>query len=354
MAASPSPAPLSTRQNQPMGIPAFSSQPARENPPQRHPHPIIPASQTGHNSLALTGHNGLALTGEFRYAGHMAGHMMVIIGATGSVGRALVDHLCDAGERPRIVVRDERKADRWKGRVETTLGDLREASTRERAFADARKVFCLLHRAAAGARSDDHRRDSRRRGAPHREALDDWSVVVSSHRSPASGTRGVDSRLRRTVDTFLRPGFFMANTLRWAAAIKAEGRVVTPAADGMIAPISERDIAEIAKLSLLQPGHEGKTYELTGSELTSARGQVATLSGVLGHPIECVDAEMDGALGQMRALGQPPWLLESLHAMWTDVREGRGARRTATFQQLTGRAPLGFKAWCEEHRPDFT
>jgi uncharacterized protein YbjT (DUF2867 family) len=146
----------------------------------------------------------------------------------------------------------------------------------------------------------------------------------------------------------------MANTLRWTEVIKTDGRVATPAADGKTAPIAEQDIAEIAALSLLLPGHEGKTYELTGSSLISARDQIGILSRVLGVSIACVDLEIGSALDRMRALGREDWLLESLREIWTAVRDGQGIQQTHTFEALTRRRPLGFEAWCEQHRADFS
>jgi uncharacterized protein YbjT (DUF2867 family) len=280
--------------------------------------------------------------------------MIVVIGATGNVGRCLVDRLCAAGQRPRIVVRDERKAASWQGRVETVVGDVRDAATLERAFSGALRLFCLsfieeppeVDRGVIDAARDA--------GVGHVVKL---STIGATSEVPIGRMhREREDWIRASgmAWTFLRPGFFMTNTLRWADMIKADGRVVTPAADGMIAPIAEQDIAEAAALSLMQPGHDGQIYELTGDQLISARGQVEILARVLDRPITCVDADIASAIRRMSALDAPPWLLESLRAMWTDVSAGRGAQRTTTFDTLTGHKPIDFEAWCHEHRSAFT
>jgi uncharacterized protein YbjT (DUF2867 family) len=64
--------------------------------------------------------------------------------------------------------------------------------------------------------------------------------------------------------TFLRPGAFMANDLNWAAGIKAAGVVRGPGGDVSSAPIDERDIAAVAVRALLDDGHAGQAYLLTG------------------------------------------------------------------------------------------
>jgi uncharacterized protein YbjT (DUF2867 family) len=280
--------------------------------------------------------------------------MIVVIGATGNIGRALVDRLIDAGERPRVVVRDAGKAAGWQGRVDPVVGDLGDPDTRKRAFVGAHKVFCMsfidqppeLDRAVI-----DAARDAGVRHIVKLSTIGAMSEVPIGRRHREREEWIVSSGL---AWTFLRPGFFMTNTLLWAATIKAEGRVVSPSADGPIAPISEGDIADVASLCLREAGHEGHVYELTGAHLISAREQVATLGRVLGRPITCVDADIAGALHRMRTLGRPPWLLESLETMWTDVAAGRGNQRTDTFATLAGRPPTTFEAWCQQHRPDFT
>ncbi len=51
--------------------------------------------------------------------------------------------------------------------------------------------------------------------------------------------------------------------------------------------------------------------------------------------------------------GRPEWLVDSLVAMWNDVRSGSAAGCTDTFTALTGRAPQSFAAWCRVHRSAF-
>ncbi len=279
--------------------------------------------------------------------------MIVVIGATGNVGHALVERLLEAGERPRIVVRDEQKASAWRGQVDVVVGDVRDERTRGRAFRGADRMFCLSFIEEPPQVDRDVIDDACRAGVGHIVKLSTIGAASDVPIGRMHREREEWIRASGMEWTFLRPGYFMANTLRWATMIKADGRVVTPAADGMIAPVSERDIAEIAALSFLQPGHVGRTYELTGDQLISARGQVETLSRVLERPIECVNAEIQPALGRMEALGAAPWLVASLQAMWSTVAAGDGDHRTDTFQTLSGRRPVDFETWCGQHRADF-
>ena len=61
----------------------------------------------------------------------------------------------------------------------------------------------------------------------------------------------------------------MSNSLQWADTIKSQSKVFNPMGKGKTAPISPYDITGVAAVELTCPGHEGKTYDLTGAELTS-------------------------------------------------------------------------------------
>ena len=55
---------------------------------------------------------------------------------------------------------------------------------------------------------------------------------------------------------------------------KSQGKVFNPTGDGKFAPISPYDIAAVAALALISSGHEGKAYDITGSQLLSTHDQV--------------------------------------------------------------------------------
>jgi uncharacterized protein YbjT (DUF2867 family) len=184
--------------------------------------------------------------------------------------------------------------------------------------------------------------------------------MLSSRGATTDVPIGIEHRARELVIeasgipwTFLRPGYFMTNTLRWAPAIRRDRRVSVPAADGMIVPIAAEDIAEVACLALSQPGHANRYYELTGAELVSAREQVAILARVLGAPIECVPLSLEDAAAGARSSGLPDKLVDSFVMMWRATAAGAGASRTDVFAQLTGHAPMTFNAWAEKHRTAF-
>jgi len=154
--------------------------------------------------------------------------------------------------------------------------------------------------------------------------------------------------------TFLRPGGFMSNALRWwADSIKSEAKVLNPMGEGETAPISPYDIARVAAVALTTTGHEGKAYDLTGPELLSTADQVRILSKVVGKPIQCIDIPIEAAAARMRSTGLPETLIESLSELWIRVRKNEGAFQTNEVERLTGEPAQTFETWCHEHREAF-
>jgi uncharacterized protein YbjT (DUF2867 family) len=281
--------------------------------------------------------------------------MILITGATGNVGRELVKQLLELGEPLRIVTRDESKVSSLDSRIERVIGDLSEDATLERALQGVGRVFMfpLLmdpnHHATRVLLSK-----AKQYGIQH--------IVMLS----AIGAKGLKTRLQDLHEekeqlvkdsgiawTILRPGAFMSNALQWLPAIQAHGKVFSSTGEGKTAPISPSDIATVAALALTKPGHERKSYDLTGEELLSVPQQVEILANVLGKPITCVEVPVDVAANELRQKSTPDFLVESLVQMWTHIQQGDVTTKNEMVRQLTGRSPESFRSWCEEHRAAF-
>jgi uncharacterized protein YbjT (DUF2867 family) len=151
--------------------------------------------------------------------------------------------------------------------------------------------------------------------------------------------------------TFLRPGMFMSNTIEWwAESIKGQASVFFPGGKkGRVAPIDPRDIASVAACALAQPGHGGKTYELTGRELFTIGEMVQVIAKVLGKPIQYRDIPPIAARLFLLRTGMDKTLVNALMEMLGSLRRDEGAIVTDTVQQVTGREPERFETWCRAH-----
>lgn len=146
--------------------------------------------------------------------------------------------------------------------------------------------------------------------------------------------------------TFLRPGMFAGNAVGfWAAQIRAGGVVRWPFLDVPTAPIDERDIAAVAVRALTEEGHEGAEYVLTGPESLTQAEQIAAIGRAVGRCIPCEEMPEDEA---RRVLPLPPFLFDA----WA-AAAGRPAFVSGSFAELMGRAPRNFAAWAADHAADF-
>jgi uncharacterized protein YbjT (DUF2867 family) len=278
--------------------------------------------------------------------------MILVTGATGTVGGELLEQLVAQGEPVRAFTRDPGKLGQHGGHVEVAVGDLDDPETVDAALDGVKGVFLVTTRTEQDATVIEA---AKRRGVEHivklstLEASDDsMSDHVMWHRQregliEASGLAW----------TFLRPTMFMSTALDWAGSIKERGRVEYPGGEGKVPPVDPRDVAAVAAVALTQPGHAGKAYPLTGPEALSMAEMTDVLSRVLGVPIRYVDIpEADFAV-QLRKQGLPDRVAEGLIGVFRAIRAGKLAEVSDSVTQVTGQHARTFEAWCRDHRGAF-
>ena len=280
--------------------------------------------------------------------------MILVTGATGTVGREVVAQLLAAGEKVRALSRDPSKAN-FDGRVEMVAGDLTKPETLPVAVAGVDRVFSLAVGPQIGEQEGNLAQASKKAGVRR-------IVNISVQGAGEAGRGGVaewHTAGERAIQnsgiawTFVRPGAFMSNALFWRGTIKSLGKVFSNYGDGKTTPIHPRDIAAVAVRALITPGHEGKAYPLTGPQAISVAEQVRVLSNAIGKPIEYVPITDDIAREQMQKAGLPPPYIEALLPFGAHVRAGKAAKVLDTVKQVTGKSPLTFADWAREHTDEF-
>jgi uncharacterized protein YbjT (DUF2867 family) len=152
--------------------------------------------------------------------------------------------------------------------------------------------------------------------------------------------------------TFLRPGMFAANTLSWwAPQIRAGDVVRWPYADAPTAPIHERDIAAAAVRALLDAGHDGAEYVLTGPQSLSQREQVVAIGDAIGRPLRLDELSPDQARRELGAHFPAPAVNMLLNA-WAAAL-GQPALVTSAVAEITGAPARTFHEWASDHAAEF-
>ncbi|GAA0508335.1 nucleotide-diphosphate-sugar epimerase [Paractinoplanes deccanensis] len=150
--------------------------------------------------------------------------------------------------------------------------------------------------------------------------------------------------------THLEPGEFMANAGIWAAQIRAGDEVRDAYGDVANAAIAQEDIAAVAARVILEEGHDGKSYELTGPETLTRREKVAAIGRALGRDLTYIELPPGEALAQFeQAMGDyAQWYLDGLAAS-----RGHPQPAVTTVADLTGRPALTYEQWARRHQEIF-
>ncbi|WP_225822509.1 NAD(P)H-binding protein [Streptomyces naphthomycinicus] len=272
--------------------------------------------------------------------------MIVVTGATGNVGRALVDRLLAAGAPVRALTRDPRRA-ALPGRAEVVRFRPDDPAA---LFAGATKLFLYAQAVSAPLLAD-----AREHGVRHvvllssgiiREGADETHPIHVMHATAERRIR--DSGL---AWTFLRPHAFATNALQWAPQIRAGDTVRGVFADGLSAPIHEDDIAAVAERVLLDDGHEGAAHRLTGPAATGNAEQVAAIGEALGRKLTFVETDPAEAGPELFPHVPPPMLERLLESFAETV--GVPPEITGTVERLTGTPARTFARWAHDHTADF-
>jgi uncharacterized protein YbjT (DUF2867 family) len=262
--------------------------------------------------------------------------MIVVTGATGNVGRALVELLAKSGERVTAVSRGIGAGDVPVG-VRFQRADLAEPASLTPALAGADSVFVLV----SGAVESIDGVVEQARAAGVRRVVLVSSQGVGTGRYPADHEDAVTgSGLEWTI---LRPGGFGSNTVQWAESVRDRRMVAAPFGDVGLPTVDPLDIAEVAAAVLGEPGHEDNVYTLTGPALISPREQAAVIADALGEEVRFSELTRDEAKARM--VGFMP---EQVAERTLDILGDPAPAELAVspdVQRVLGRAARPYREW---------
>ncbi|MFJ4746347.1 NAD(P)H-binding protein [Streptomyces albogriseolus] len=276
--------------------------------------------------------------------------MILVTGATGNIGSALVRQLRRSGAEPvRGLTRDAARVSFPDG-VEAVEGDLARPASLEPALRGVRSLF-LVPGMGADA---DVLAAARRAGVEHVVLVSSITVRTHPHLTAAAENFVVERLLQNSGMswTVLRPTQFASNALWWAEAVREHRSIQVPYADIGLPAVHPVDIAAVARAALTEPGHRGRTYALTGPERVTPRQQARAIGAALGHEVSLQAISREEAHRQMAPFMGDRTAHAVLDLMGGDVNDELLTVHD-TVRRVTGSPARPFRQWAEENAAAF-
>ncbi|WP_029112439.1 NAD(P)H-binding protein [Mycobacterium sp. URHB0044] len=275
---------------------------------------------------------------------------ILITGATGNVGRPLVNHLVDAGARVRALTRHPETAqfpagvqvvgsatEGLRGADAVFLNSRALGAEMEPVVAAARAagVTRLVALSAINADDDFARQPSRFRGDRNKEA---------DQLAAESGLEWVS----------LRPTVFASNFAgMWAPQLRAGDVVAGPYASASTAVIVDHDISAVAARAFLTDDLLGQRIPLTGPQALTNAEMVAIIGTALDRPVRYHEVPNELVRQRFIGLGFGAEFADAYIALLAETVD-RPALVTHDVEKILGRAATSFAQWVSDHRAFFT
>jgi NAD(P)H dehydrogenase (quinone) len=282
---------------------------------------------------------------------------IVISGASGGLAGETITELLARGvpfNRLILVTRTPEKLTSFGERgTEVRAGDFTKPEMLPNAFAGGRQL--LLISTNGGDRVAQHTAAisaARRAGIKH---IVYTSWVNATEDNPAAVARDhrlTEEALRRSgiAYTILRNQQYADGLIARGAKAVAVGQIITNSGRGKWAPVAREDCAAAAAAVLTQPGHEGKTYDITGPDLISEQDFAQLLMEITGKPVRVVDVDDDTYVAAAVQTGVPEPLARVAASFGIATRGNFLNIKSETLQILIGRKPKSLRELLTAHK----
>ena len=280
------------------------------------------------------------LLGGAATAGAAEAGRIIISGASGQLGDAAVRELLARGVAAQDLIlcsrRPESLAQYARRGAVTRFADFGEPDSLAVAFAGGTRMLLISIGTSAGPRpvAHGHAIDAARAAGVRQIAYTSWlGISRGDTQGIAVDHLATEELLRRSgvAYTFLRNSLYMEILLPAAARMVADGKAEVPVAEVRMGYVSRGDCAAAAAAVLVTPGHDNRSYDITGPALVGVADIAAAATAATGRPITLVPAAPTAV--PARGFGGPALAVTS-----------------TAVADLTGRPATSIKAFLAAHR----
>jgi NAD(P)H dehydrogenase (quinone) len=267
-----------------------------------------------------------------------------VTGSTGQLGSRIARLLAEAGVPQRLIVRDPARA------PELPAAEVAQAAYGEEAFVDALDGVETLMLLSATESAD--------RVALHKATVEAavaagvQRIVYTSFLGAAPGATFTFARdhwhteehIRSTgVDfTFLRDNLYLDFVTGY---VGQDGVIRGPAGDGRVAAVARDDVAAVAARVLVDPGHSGAAYDLTGPAAFTLAEAAAVLSSAWDRRVRYEAETLDEAYRSREVYGAPAWEVAGWVTSYAAIASGELSALSSAVEDITGRPPTSLEEY---------
>lgn len=282
--------------------------------------------------------------------------MILITGSTGQLGSAVVQQLLSQSAKGKFSVfaRDQAKAAHYAAQgIPVRLGDFDDPSSLPEAFSGISKLLLISSRAMNRAEQQKQVVDAAvKAGVKHiiYTGLAVQDINTSHVKDLMQSHFDTEEHIRASgIDyTFLRNTMYADAMPEIIGPTWQQHGIGLPGGNGKVPYALRREMGEATANLLLQNGHEGKTYDITGSAGYSYQDVAQALSQLSGQAVAYHDADPKAFEQQLQAIGLPDFLIYLTAGTVLDIKEHQYEVHSDALRQLLGREPAGLAAMVKE------
>ena len=268
---------------------------------------------------------------------------IVVTGATGHLGKSIVEHLVARGVAPADIVAGGRSTEKLQALadsgVRTAVIDYTRPDTLTEALTDA-DTLILVSGSEVGQRVEQHR-----------NAIDAAVAAGVKHLVYTSAPKADTSELvlapehKATEElirasgipaTILHNGWYTENYVGALQQADSTGVLLTSAGDGLVSSASRTDYAEAAAVVVAEDGHAGSVYELSGDVAWNQQQLADTFAEILGKPVELKSVSSEEHLAILKDAGLDEGTAGFVVALDANTRDGLLGETSGDLSRLIG------------------
>ena len=283
--------------------------------------------------------------------------VILVTGASGNVGGAVLQELRRAGAPVRAMYRSKEDAAKAPVGTDVVIADFADRASLDRALEGVDRVYLVCSPIPQLVELESNMVDAcREHGIQHLVLNSAFGADCYDKSFPAWHCK-VEERVRASgvPATILRPESFMQNIgMYFAGTINSQGAFYAAGGQEPIAFIDVRDVGATAAKILTTNGHTGKTYTLTGPELLNYSHVADKLSALLQRKVTYVALTQDQLRQSLRDAGMPAWQVEALADLQAYYTDGPGATITRDVRAVLDREPIYFDQYLRDNVDAFS